>query len=245
MMKIIPAMDLLDGNCVRLYQGDFATAKIYTLDSLQLATQWQQQQVQACHIVDLNGAQLGSPQQLNLAVKIKQNTDLFVQLGGGMRDQQSIERALQQGIDRVVIGSLVINQPELMCSLLDRYGAGRFVLALDVRLQPEPMLVKNAWRETTNIGLWELLSRFSAYQGLQVLCTDIERDGSLLGPNVELYQQFIQRFPQFKLQASGGIGSLADCVNCKEVGVAAVIIGKALFENCFSYSQVVAECGLC
>jgi phosphoribosylformimino-5-aminoimidazole carboxamide ribotide isomerase len=244
-MNIIPAIDLYDGNCVRLDQGCFDAVTTYNTDPTAQAQLFVQSGATQLHIVDLNGAKTGKPVQLEMIRRIRAKTDLTIQTGGGLRYSSSIASSLDAGVDRVVIGSLAAKDPNLLCSLIARYGAKRFVLALDVRINEQPEVVINGWQQNTGLFLWDLLSRYSSYPDLSVLCTDISRDGMLGGPNLLLYSEAVKCFPQFIWQASGGVAELKDLRLLALTGVSAVIVGKALYEKRFSLQQALTECVSC
>lgn len=244
-MKIIPAIDLYNGKCVRLLKGEFENRTEYFDDPLQCAYGFSQEGAKEIHIVDLEGAESGEPKQLETILTIKKNTSLRVQAGGGFRNQETIRCVLEHKVDRVVIGSLAVSNPELIKSLIIEYGVERFVLAFDVFSQEQPKIAIKGWSESTAFSLWDMLNEYSAFAKLRILCTDINRDGMLIGPNINLYQECITRYPNFYFQASGGVSSLQDLYELKRVGVSSVIIGKALYANYFSLSQAFDEMALC
>jgi phosphoribosylformimino-5-aminoimidazole carboxamide ribotide isomerase len=238
-MMIIPAIDLYDNTCVRLHKGKFDAVQSYSDDPLQQAMAFEKAGAKNLHIVDLNGAKSGSPVHLEIIKRIKQRTELTIQSGGGLRDKASIEESLQAGIDRVVIGSLAASQPELIQCLLDEYGVDRFVLALDVNMEKTPLIAIKGWLEKTSTSLWDLLAQYANYQNLAILCTDIGCDGMLTGPNIALYQEAVQRFPEFLWQASGGVSQLSDLEALQETGVSSVVVGKALYEKRFTLEEAL------
>lgn len=229
-MNIIPAIDLINGQCVRLQQGQFDCVTEYKHDPLELALHYQQQGAQRLHIVDLDGAKDPQRHQAALIMRIQQQCQLKVQVGGGIRDHDRIDTYLQNGVDRIVIGSLAITQPDLVNQWFTQYGHERIVLALDVSMQHgQPLLMNNAWQDDTGLCLWDCLAHYPDCR--HVLCTDISCDGMMQGPNLALYHQAIERFPTIAWQASGGIGHPAHVAELSALGVSAAIIGKALYEN--------------
>lgn len=238
-MNIIPSIDLYDQKCVRLQKGDFNALTDYGLDPVEVAVQYADQGINTIHIVDLNGAKHGSFTQLSTVVKITQLTSLLVQVGGGLRREDHIEPLLAAGVKRVVLGTIAVTQPSLVRSLMTRYGVERFVLAFDVNFSKQPRIAIKGWAEKTAWSLWDLLACYQEFSDLTILCTDIDRDGMLAGPNIELYSQCQQKFPDFQFQASGGVSSEEDVLALAHVGVSAVIIGKALYEQEISAKKLV------
>jgi phosphoribosylformimino-5-aminoimidazole carboxamide ribotide isomerase len=240
-MRIMPAIDLYNYQCVRLYQGDYHQATVYGEDPSEVISQYIGQGASALHLVDLNGARDGQPYHTALLHELAQQAPCLLQAGGGLRSETSVNEMLNAGVDRVVIGSLACNYPQLIQQWLERLGPDRVVLALDVMMiAGVPRVLAQGWQYNTGLVLWDLLEHYQDYDGLSVLCTDIERDGTLHGPNTGLYDHCVQRFPQLAFQASGGIQSLEDLQALKEVGVDAVIIGKALLDGQFTLKQALS-----
>lgn len=245
-MTLIPAIDLKSGQCVRLHKGRFDQQTTYNIDPVQLAKQYEEQGATYLHIVDLDGAKQGSSQQLQQIIAIKQSCNLSIQVGGGIRTEKQIRTLLDVGIERVVIGSIAMQDVELTTSWIKKFGIEKMVLALDVKFEAKtPLLVSHGWTAATQLSLWDLLTAYSTFKNIQILCTDVGQDGTLEGPNFELYQQCQQRFPQMCFQASGGIAELNDLVELNNIGVSATIIGKALFENRFTLAQALTEVEQC
>lgn len=249
-MRIYPAIDLLDGKCVRLVRGEFASAVSYTDDPIQMAQNFAAQGLHYLHIVDLNGAKQGVMQQEKLIADIVASTNLQVQIGGGIRDFATVKNLLSMGVDRVILGSVAVTQPSLVKECLQTWGGEKIVLAIDVRpsknveCQTEndkdrgaPELLRNfsvaikGWQETVSMNLWQLLDSYQEDGLKNILCTDISKDGTLSGPNFELYDQCYEQFPHMYFIASGGISSPQDLVDLNALGVHAVVIGKAIYEN--------------
>jgi len=242
-MQIIPAIDLKDGHCVRLLKGDFSAVTQYKNAPLDVALEYQQQGAAYLHIVDLDGARNASPQHTTIIEAICQATQLTIQVGGGIRSTAQIENLLAAGVARVIIGSMAITDAATVKAWLEKFGADKIVLALDI-LQDEqqtPWLYTHAWQEKSLLSLWDLLADFQSSGLKHVLCTDIARDGTLTGPNITLYQHCQARFPTMSFQASGGVGSLKDIIALKQINLAAAIIGKALYENKVSLVEILAE----
>lgn len=246
MLKLIPAIDLISGKCVRLQQGNFSEKTTYPIDPLQCAEKYYQQGAQELHIVDLDGAKQGSPQQLKLIKKIhdhlsetsnQQNREpLKIQIGGGFRKESFIIDALDNGFDRIVIGSMVVTQSQKIKKLIENFGVERFVLALDVKIVQEPMLTIQGWQAISSKSLWDVLDEFSSHQNLRILCTDVAVDGLGCGTNLDLYKKCQAHFPQFHFQASGGVGSVEDLIELQKNKIPSVIVGKALYDHKFTLS---------
>lgn len=234
-MNILPAMDLMNGQCVRLLRGDFAEVTQYSNDPVEMACRFEQQGARWLHLVDLDGAQQGKSAQYRKINAICRATTLMVQVGGGIREQAQIEALLDAGVTRVVLGSLAVTDPTLVQSLLGHYGPEKIVLAVDVRDQ---QVVINGWQQTSPYSITQLLALYPSIR--YVLCTDVERDGALLGPNVSLYQSCLEQFPQINWLASGGVSGLSDVKALTKLKLSGVIIGKALYENRINLSEVLA-----
>jgi len=242
-MNIIPAIDLYQGDCVRLTQGRFDAKKIYPGSALDLAKGYEAQGAKYLHLVNLQGAKTGkiSSEFINTLIQIKENTQLSIQSGGGLRNKEDIVSLLERGIDRVVLGSIACKQPRLIEALIEQYGVQRIILAFDIKMRDEPMLAIHGWQALLEKTLWSQLDDYQAFPGLQILCTDIAQDGMLNGPNFSLYQQCISQYPELRFQASGGIRDLTEIARLEKLGAAAVIIGKAFYEDYFSVAQALAE----
>jgi phosphoribosylformimino-5-aminoimidazole carboxamide ribotide isomerase len=249
MMKIYPAIDLMKGQCVRLTQGDFTTKKIYADDPLQMVDYFKHIGMQYLHVVDLDGAKAGKIKQSSLIKKMIQQTSLKIQVGGGIRDTKTITTLLNQGVNRVILGSIAVNQPATVSEWLQKFGNDKIVIALDVFADniADPLLATKGWQQKAKINLWDLLKSYqvdsdknSTMKSINVLCTDICRDGTLQGPNFLLYEQCLIRFPEFKFIASGGVRDLQDIKNLKNLDMAAVILGKSLYENRLSLEELIS-----
>lgn len=244
-MNIIPAIDLYDNKCVRLKQGEFENISEYSIDPLSCAIDFAAEGAREVHIVDLNGASNGFPIHFDTILNIKKLTPLLIQCGGGFRSHESITKALDTPMDRIVIGSLAVTNPELVSSLIQEYGADRFVLAFDIVTDNDFLIAINGWREKTSLLLWDMLDHYKIFKNLRILCTDINRDGMLLGPNYNLYQACVEKYPCFHFQASGGIGKLQDFNQLKKTGVSSVIVGKALYEGHINLNAALLEVATC
>jgi len=232
-MLLIPAIDLRNGCCVRLYQGDFNAQTHYEVAPRELLLRYRSLGASWLHVVDLDGAKDGLPVNRSVILALARNAGVRLQVGGGVRSASIIEDLLAQGVDRVVVGSAAIEQPAVVAGWLSSFGAERICLAFDVRLDPngDPKPRTRGWTERTALTLWQAVEPFIALSLKHILCTDIERDGALTGPNLSLYRDAVKRFPQLAWQASGGVRDAADLNALENAGVAAAVSGKALLEE--------------
>jgi len=238
---IIPAIDLIQGKTVRLYQGSYDKTTEYEQTPLQLRDLYAEAGAGILHLVDLTGAKNAADRQLELLTSLMKNAPLPVQVGGGVRTAADVEQLLAAGASRVVVGSVAIREPETVQGWLRRYGGDKIVLALDVAINAkgDKTLPSHGWIEESTITLEQVLDGFIAAGAKHVLCTDISKDGTLQGPNVALYAELVQKYPQIQWQASGGVGSLADIKALKPTGVAGVILGRALLEGKFTAEEAI------
>ncbi len=238
---IIPAIDLIQGKTVRLYQGSYDKTTEYQQTPLQLRDLYAKAGAGILHLVDLTGAKNAADRQLELLTSLMKNAPLPVQVGGGVRTAADVEQLLVAGASRVVVGSVAIREPETVQNWLRSYGGDKIVLALDVSINAkgDKTLPSHGWIEESTITLEQVLDGFIAAGAKHVLCTDISKDGTLQGPNVALYAELVQKYPQIQWQASGGVGSLADIKALKPTGVAGVILGRALLEGKFTAEEAM------
>ncbi|OOH86556.1 1-(5-phosphoribosyl)-5-[(5-phosphoribosylamino)methylideneamino]imidazole-4-carboxamide isomerase [Pasteurellaceae bacterium 15-036681] len=238
---IIPALDLIDGQVVRLYQGDYAQKTLYSDNPIEQFQTYVDQGAEQLHLVDLTGAKDPNKRQTKLIGEIIAQVKCPIQVGGGIRSEQDVADLLAVGANRVVIGSTAVKERELVKSWFNKYGAEKFVLALDVNInaQGEKQIAVSGWQENSGVSLEELINDFRSVGLQHVLCTDISRDGTLAGSNVDLYQEICSAFPEVSFISSGGIGSLEDVKALKGTGVGGVIIGRALLEGKFDVTEAI------
>jgi phosphoribosylformimino-5-aminoimidazole carboxamide ribotide isomerase len=243
-MELIPAIDLRGGRCVRLLQGRFDAETHYLGDPVDLARAYLAQGAGRLHVVDLDGARDGTPANQEVIAHLVAVTGIALQVGGGVRSEERLMVLLALGVARVVVGSLAILEPAVLRRCLDRHGPDRVVLALDVRHDAagRPRLVTHGWRQAGSRDLWELLEDpVAGYGGSDVrhvLCTDVDRDGTLCGPNLALYEAAVRRFPGIAWQASGGVRDAADLRALRATGAAAAVSGRALLEQRISTEEL-------
>ncbi|MEL7297324.1 MAG: 1-(5-phosphoribosyl)-5-[(5-phosphoribosylamino)methylideneamino]imidazole-4-carboxamide isomerase [Pseudomonadota bacterium] len=241
-MQIIPAIDIRDGHCVRLLYGDYDAETRYDVDPVERAKYYASIGLAHLHIVDLDGARDGTPRNAELIERMVSASGVSVQVGGGIRTAVHIQTLLDHGVERVVIGSTAVKQPELVVEWFAHFGASRIVLALDVRFDNDgqPLVTTDAWQSTSAVTLNDLIDQYLPAGLRHVLCTDISRDGALSGPSIELYRTTLARYPQLQLQASGGVSSIEDLAALRDAGLPAAITGKALLEGKITAEQLVA-----
>lgn len=239
---IIPALDLIDGTVVRLHQGDYGQQRDYGRDPLPRLQDYQAQGAEILHLVDLTGAKDPAARQIPLLQKLLAGVSVPVQVGGGVRTEQDVEALLNAGASRVVVGSTAVSDPAKVQGWFSRFGADAIVLALDVRIDAtgQKQVAVSGWQETSGTTLEQLVEQFLPFGLKHVLCTDISRDGTLSGSNVELYREVCARFPQVGFQASGGIGGLDDIRALRGSGVSGVIVGRALLEGKFTAAEAIS-----
>ena len=232
-MKIIPAIDLQDGQCVRLLQGDFDQRTKYGNDPVDVARDFQTMGFDNLHIVDLDGARLGKQINREIVSAIVSATDLDIQLGGGIRGRETASKWFAAGVSRCVVGSLAVDDPDTIKGWIREFGSGRIVLALDVRLDGSgiPKLFTHGWTRMARLNLWQCVDDYLQDHIEHVLCTDVDRDGAMTGPNVELYREFVSRYPTISLQASGGVRNTDDLRELEDLGASAAITGRALLDG--------------
>jgi phosphoribosylformimino-5-aminoimidazole carboxamide ribotide isomerase len=232
-MQVIPAIDLLGGQCVRLYRGDFAQVTVYPQAPLDLARAYRDAGLERLHVVDLDGARSGTAGNRGLLEQLSRLPGLAVQVGGGVRDPDRARALLTAGAARVVVGSVAAEQPERVHGWIDALGPDRLVLALDVRMTPgaDPEVLTRGWVQGAGRSLWSLVESLAAPRHVEVLCTDIGQDGTLAGPNLALYAEFCRRFPEVPLIASGGVGGIGDLRALASTGAGSVVTGRALLDG--------------
>ena len=235
--QIIPAIDLRDGRCVRLEQGRFDTSKVYRDDPLAVARLYADQGARWLHLVDLDAAQDQGKNNAATVEAIAGELSMTIQVGGGLRDEQQVQRLLDAGASRVVIGSLAIKEREQVKRWLSNLGSEAIVLALDVSSGANPMVQIHGWQTATNVSLWQALDCYVPLGLKHLLCTDIERDGMQSGPSVELYRRIMTRYPTLELQASGGVRDRADIEALGAADVPFAISGRALLEGTLSLQE--------
>lgn len=228
MIELIPAIDLIDGKCVRLTKGDYDQKTIYNEDPVSQAMEFQRLGFRRLHIVDLDGAKSKHIVNDTVLKAITQATDLIVDFGGGIKSTEDIEKAFMAGAHMVTIGSVAVTEPELFMGWLRKYGAEKIILGADVR---NGMVSINGWKEDSSEALLPFLEKYVSAGVRNVLCTEISKDGTLAGPATDLYRKVMAQYPHLHLIASGGVSCNADILQLDENGIPAVVFGKAYYEG--------------
>jgi phosphoribosylformimino-5-aminoimidazole carboxamide ribotide isomerase len=227
-MRIIPAIDIIDGKCVRLMQGDYAQKKIYNENPLEVARSFEAAGIKYLHLVDLDGARAGKVVNWSVIESITSNTKLAVDFGGGIKTGDEVRRLFETGVQQINLGSIAVKKPDLVEAWINQYGAQKIILSADVK---NDLVAINGWMEDSAISVTSFISDYLE-KGIEfVTCTDISTDGMLQGPNIALYSKLLKTFRQMRLIASGGVSSLADLNELKKIELDGVIIGKAIYEG--------------
>ena len=234
-MEVVPAIDLYDGKCVRLKQGDFSKITAYDYKPVDFALMIEQAGLKRLHLVDLEGAKRGSPVNLKTLEKIARDTELLIDYGGGLTSSAALVSAFSAGATDLCIGTVAVTEPELFAEWVQTHGADRIVIAADVR---DRIIAVKGWLESSEISIDDQLSKWIAIGAKRVLCTDIAKDGMLQGPAENLYRSLLEQHQQLQLWASGGVRSLADLTQLREIGCAAAVVGKALHEGHVSLAEL-------
>lgn len=239
-MLIYPAIDLRGGECVRLLHGRFDAVTRYDADPRARAEAFAAAGAQWIHVVDLDGAEAGAPRQHRLIGELASAAGVSIQAGGGVRTGDDIARLLDAGVSRVVVGSAAVRVPDAVIDWLICFGPEAITLALDVDLVgDEPRVAVQGWAEASGVSLWDALTRLAEGRPRHLLVTDIGRDGAMNGPNTDLMRKVVATAPDLALQASGGVGGLADLTALKDSGAAAAIVGRALYEERFTLEAAI------
>lgn len=227
-MQIIPAIDIIEGKCVRLTAGDYAQKKVYNENPLEVALQFEAAGFKRLHLVDLDGAKAGSVKNRHVLDRIASNTNLQIDFGGGIKTADELQSCFNAGASYATIGSLAVKNKDLFESWIDQYGVTKFFLGADVKAD---YIAINGWMETTSMHINEFLSHYTTIGIRYVFCTDVSKDGRLQGPSIALYQGLLKKFPGLHLVGSGGVSNMTDVIALKQAGCSGVIIGKAIYEN--------------
>lgn len=228
MIEIIPAIDLIDGKCVRLSQGDYQAKKVYNEDPLEVAKMFEGAGIRRLHLVDLDGAKAKHIVNQSVLEKIASNTSLIIDFGGGVQSDEDIEIAFNSGASMVTGGSIAIRNKELFTSWITKYGADKIILGADCK---DHKIAVSGWQEATSVEVIPFIGDYNQKGISKVVCTDISKDGMLQGPSIDLYKDILNVFPNLYLIASGGVSCFQDILDLEKSGVPAVILGKAIYEN--------------
>lgn len=228
MIELIPAIDIIDGKCVRLSQGDYNSKKVYGENPAELAKEFEAHGIKRLHVVDLDGAASHHIVNYRVLEQITSETSLVVDFGGGVKSDDDLRIAFECGARMVTGGSIAVKNPELFCSWLQKYGNERIILGADVKNR---MIAVGGWKESSNHDLFPFLDDYISKGINKVICTDIDCDGMLQGPSITLYKEILQQHPDLYLIASGGVSSMDDIRALQAANIPAVIFGKALYEG--------------
>ena len=235
MIELIPAIDLINGKCVRLTQGDYDTEKVYSDDPLEIAKLFAGCGLKRLHVVDLDGAREGRIINYKTLNRIASKTSLIIDFGGGLKSDKDLEIAFENGAQMITGGSIAVKAPHLFEAWLKRFGAERIILGADAK---DEKIAVGGWQETTAKDLIPFIEDFHRQGVIKVICTDIGRDGMLQGPAIELYRKIRMALPDIYLIASGGVGAMNDIERLSEAGIPAVIFGKAFYEGRITLSEL-------
>jgi phosphoribosylformimino-5-aminoimidazole carboxamide ribotide isomerase len=236
-MEIIPAIDLIDGKCVRLTEGDYNQKTVYHEDPLDVALSFQDAGLKRLHLVDLDGARMGAVQNWKVLERIAGKTSLVVDFGGGIKREEDVKIVIESGAALVTIGSMAVKRPDTFALWMQNHGSEKFLLGADVKNE---CITVGGWLETTDISVFDFIEGYRLKGVNQLFCTDVSKDGRLEGPSVDLYKKIIARFPDLHFIASGGVSSMEDVYILKEIGCSGVIIGKAIYEGRIQLKDLIS-----
>jgi phosphoribosylformimino-5-aminoimidazole carboxamide ribotide isomerase len=238
-MEIIPAIDIINGKCVRLTQGDYAQQKIYNEHPLEVAQAFEDAGLRRLHLVDLDGAKAGAVRNWKVLETLAGKTRLVIDFGGGIKTTKDLDIIFNSGAALATIGSIAVKNAELFFDWLRSYGADRFLLGADVKNEK---IAVSGWQETTDRWIYDFI-RENTEQGVrQIFCTDVSKDGLLQGPAVDLYHNILREFPDLHFIASGGVSSMADVDSLRAIGCKGAIIGKAIYEGLITLKDLSKVC---
>lgn len=235
-MIIIPAIDIIDGSCVRLSQGDYSSKKVYNSDPLEVAKMFEDWGLSRLHLVDLDGAKAGKVINYKVLERICKSTSMTVDFGGGIKTDKDIEIAFDSGAQMITGGSIAVKDPERFILWLEKYGKERIILGADHKNEK---IAIGGWTETSDLDLSSFINDYLKKGVKKVICTDISKDGMLEGSSTELYSRLINQFPNMELIGSGGVGNLSDLKALQEINMSSVIVGKAIYEERISGEEIM------
>ncbi|KIC93419.1 1-(5-phosphoribosyl)-5-[(5-phosphoribosylamino)methylideneamino]imidazole-4-carboxamide isomerase [Flavihumibacter solisilvae] len=234
-MVIIPAIDIIDGKCVRLTQGDYSQKTIYNENPLEVAKQFEDAGLSRLHLVDLDGAKAGAVKNWKILEKIAGKTSLVIDFGGGIKQEADLDIVLNSGAAMATIGSLAVKSEAVFVSWLEKYGADKFLLGADVK---DEKIAISGWLETTDVWVYDFIRKYLEHGVEQIFCTDVSKDGKLEGPSLDLYKNILKEFPGLHFIASGGVSNVDDLYRLAETGCSGVIVGKAIYEGRISLKEL-------
>lgn len=225
---IIPAIDIIDGKCVRLTQGDYSQKKIYNENPLEVAKEFEDAGLKRLHLVDLDGAKAGAVKNWKVLETIAAKTAMVIDFGGGIKKEEDVKIVFNSGAALATVGSIAVKNEEEFVKWLLQFGADKFLLGADVK---DEKIAVAGWLETTDVWIYDFIEKYINHGVQQIFCTDVSKDGKLEGPSIDLYKNIISKFPQLHFIASGGVSSMKDLDELQQIGCSGAIIGKAIYEN--------------
>jgi phosphoribosylformimino-5-aminoimidazole carboxamide ribotide isomerase len=234
-MQIIPAIDIIDGKCVRLTQGDYDQKKIYNEHPLEVAKAFEDAGLQRLHLVDLDGAKAGAVKNWKVLEIIANKTSLIIDFGGGLKKQDDVKIVFESGAAFATVGSIAVKDENEFIKWLSTFGADKFLLGADVK---DEKITINGWLEKTDIWIYDFMEKYINHGVQQIFCTDVSKDGKLEGPAIDLYKNIISQFPKLHFIASGGVASVKDLEDLQKAGCKGAIVGKAIYENRIQVSDL-------
>lgn len=227
-IEIIPAIDIIEGKCVRLTHGDYSQKKIYNEHPLEVAKEFEDAGLKRLHLVDLDGAKAASVKNWKVLEVLAGKTSLAIDFGGGIKSEKDVQIVFDSGAVLVTVGSMAVKDEETFTGWLTKFGADKFLLGADVKKEK---ITVSGWTEETEIGIYDFIEKYMDKGLNQIFCTDVSKDGALAGPSTELYKSIVGKFPLLHFIASGGVSSIDDIYRLQEIGCKGVIIGKAIYEG--------------
>jgi phosphoribosylformimino-5-aminoimidazole carboxamide ribotide isomerase len=234
-MEVIPAIDIIDGKCVRLTQGDYSQKKIYNEQPLEVAKEFEGAGLMRLHLVDLDGAKAGAVKNWKVLETIAGKTSLVIDFGGGIKTGKDVQIVFDSGAALATVGSIAVKDENVFVQWLNDFGAGKFLLGADVKNEK---IAVAGWQETTDIWVYDFIEKYIQHGIQQLFCTDVSKDGKLEGPAVELYNNIVEKFPSLHFIASGGVSSIDDLYKLADSGCKGAIVGKAIYENRISLKDL-------
>lgn len=234
-MTIIPAIDIIDGKCVRLTQGDYNKKTVYNAHPLEVAKQFEDAGLTRLHLVDLDGAKAGAIKNWKVLETIAGKTKMVIDFGGGIKTEKDVNIVFESGAALATVGSIAVKDEAMFTRWLEKFGADVFLLGADVK---DEKIAVAGWLETTDIWIYDFIEKYIEKGVQQIFCTDVSKDGKLEGPSTDLYKNIITKFPSLHFIASGGVSSIPDLEDLREIGCKGVIIGKAIYEGRISLQQL-------
>jgi phosphoribosylformimino-5-aminoimidazole carboxamide ribotide isomerase len=234
-MEIIPAIDIIEGKCVRLTHGDYAQKKVYNEHPLEVAREFEDAGIQRLHLVDLDGAKAGVVKNWKVLEALAGKTSLIIDFGGGIKSEKDVQIVFDSGAVLATVGSIAVKEENTFTNWLNQFGADKFFLGADVKKEK---ITVSGWTEQTEIWIYDFLQKYLDKGVKQIFCTDVSKDGALEGPSVDLYKSILDKFKGLHFVASGGVSSINDVYRLQEIGCSGVIIGKAIYEGRIKLSEL-------